>query len=98
MDDLAFRARPFMPQDELPTPSSGATAESSQRPEVATDEGDLAYDKILVPIDFSEHSKTTVSYATKTASRHELDDLPSARLPDPGLRGDAVRAPTAKLR
>jgi universal stress protein A len=70
MNDLAFRARPFMPEDELPTPSSGATAESSLRPEVATDEGDLAYDKILVPIDFSEHSKTTVSYATKTAASH----------------------------
>ena len=59
-----------MPQDELSSPSSGATAESHNRPEPATDEADLAYDKILVPIDFSEHSKRTVSYATKTASRH----------------------------
>ena len=27
--------------------------------------------RILVPIDFSEHSKKTVSYATRTASRHQ---------------------------
>jgi len=59
-----------MPKDELPTPFSGATAESHQHLAAATDEGDIAYDKILVPIDFSEHSKRTVSYATKTASRH----------------------------
>jgi universal stress protein A len=59
-----------MLEDELTTPPSAATAESSQHPEVAIDEGDLAYDKILVPIDFSDHSKTTVSYATKTASKH----------------------------
>jgi universal stress protein A len=59
-----------MPQDELPTPPSGATAESSHRPEVAPDEDDLSYERILVPVDFSKHSKTTVSYATKTASKH----------------------------
>jgi universal stress protein A len=59
-----------MPQDELPTPSSIETAESHEPFDVATDESGLAYDKILVPIDFSEHSKRTVSYATKTASRH----------------------------
>jgi nucleotide-binding universal stress UspA family protein len=32
--------------------------------------GDLVYRKILVPIDFSEHSKKTVSYATAFASRY----------------------------
>jgi universal stress protein A len=59
-----------MPQDELPIPSSVAAGESNDRSQVPTDENELAYDKILVPIDFSEHSKRTVSYATKTASRH----------------------------
>ena len=59
-----------MPQDELSTPSSGESAESHERPQAATHENDIAYDKILVPIDFSEHSKRTVSYATRTALRH----------------------------
>jgi universal stress protein A len=59
-----------MPEDALPTPSSVGTAETQEQPQVATEESDLTYDRILVPIDFSEHSKRTVSYATKTASRH----------------------------
>jgi universal stress protein A len=70
MDDLAFGLRPLMPEDALPTPSSVGTAETQEQPQVATEESDLTYDRILVPIDFSEHSKRTVSYATKTASRH----------------------------
>jgi universal stress protein A len=59
-----------MPQDDLPAPSSAETVETSEVSLAATDESDLAYNKILVPIDFSEHSKRTVAYATKTASRH----------------------------
>jgi nucleotide-binding universal stress UspA family protein len=59
-----------MPQDDQPKPSSGESAECEEPPRVVTDGIDLAYDRILVPIDFSEHSKRTVSYATKTASRH----------------------------
>ena len=35
----------------------------------ALEEGDLVYQRILVPIDFSEHSKKTVLYATRFASR-----------------------------
>jgi universal stress protein A len=57
-----------MPQDEPPTPSVTQTAESQEG--TVPDENELAYDKILLPIDFSEHSKRTVAYAMKTASRH----------------------------
>jgi universal stress protein A len=60
-----------MAQDELPTPASLDPSESHGISDGATDESDIAYDKILVPIDFSEHSKRTVSYAIKTASRHK---------------------------
>jgi nucleotide-binding universal stress UspA family protein len=59
-----------MTPDDLPKPSSGETAVSLQSPQGVTDEKDLPYDRILVPIDFSEHSKKTVSYATRTATRH----------------------------
>jgi universal stress protein A len=59
-----------MPQDEPPTPSLAQSAESQEVSETVPDENDLAYDRILVPIDFSAHSKRTVAYAIKTASRH----------------------------
>jgi universal stress protein A len=70
MDDLACNTISAMPQDELHTPSVAQTAVSQDRPQTASDENDLAYDKILVPIDFSEHSRRTVAYATGTASKH----------------------------
>jgi universal stress protein A len=60
-----------MSHDELPTASSLVPAESHGMSAGGTDESDLAYDKILVPIDFSEHSRRTVSYAIKTASKHQ---------------------------
>ena len=59
-----------MTQDSLPKPSSTENTALAERSRDATDEGDLTYDRILVPIDFSEHSKRTISYAMKTASRH----------------------------
>src|ERR1700759_3499132 len=71
MDDLACYPRSAMSQDELPTPSSTDHAERHGIFEGATDESAIAYDKILVPIDFSEHSKRTLSYAIKTASKHK---------------------------
>jgi nucleotide-binding universal stress UspA family protein len=71
MDDLACRPRPVMSHDKLPTPSSIDPVKSHGISDGATDESDHAYNKILVPIDFSEHSKRTVSYAIKTASRHQ---------------------------
>jgi nucleotide-binding universal stress UspA family protein len=60
-----------MSPDELPTPSSIDPAQSLGTSDGATDLSDISYDKILVPIDFSEHSKRTVSYAIKTASKHK---------------------------
>jgi nucleotide-binding universal stress UspA family protein len=59
-----------MTQDDLPKPSSTESAKGNERPRVAMDESDLPYDRVLVPIDFSEHSKRILSYATKTAFRH----------------------------
>jgi universal stress protein A len=59
-----------MTQDDLPKPPSGESVESHQPPRGAADEIELAYNKILVPIDFSKHSESTISYATKTASKH----------------------------
>jgi len=59
-----------MTQDALPKPSSTESTAPDERPRDATDEGDLTYERILVPIDFSEHSKRTISYAMRTASRH----------------------------
>jgi nucleotide-binding universal stress UspA family protein len=70
MDDLPWNTGSSMSQDELSTPSSIDPAKSSGISDGAMDESELAYDKILVPIDFSEHSKRTVSYAIKTASKH----------------------------
>jgi universal stress protein A len=57
-----------MTPDDLSPPSS---TESHQSPAIVADDDDLPYNRILVPIDFSEHSKKTVSYATRTASRHQ---------------------------
>src|SRR3984957_2798694 len=51
-----------MPQDTSPNPTSGDIAEK--------DEIELDYARVLVPIDFSEHSKRTVRYATRTAIRN----------------------------
>jgi universal stress protein A len=65
-----MRWKIVMTQDDLPNPSSGETVASQEHPEVVRDESDLTYDRILVPIDFSEQSKRTVSYATRTAKRN----------------------------
>jgi universal stress protein A len=59
-----------MTQGIPPKPSSGEIAESHERPRVAAYESDPGYARILVPIDFSEHSKRTVAYATRTAIRN----------------------------
>jgi universal stress protein A len=60
-----------MPQDNLPQVPPGRTIGSDERPDFQTDEGVLVYQKILVPIDFSDHSKSTVSYAMRFASRYK---------------------------
>src|ERR1700758_1665436 len=59
-----------MTQDDLPKPSLGERVASEESPGVVRDQSDLTYNRILVPIDFSEHSKRTVSYATRTAKRN----------------------------
>jgi universal stress protein A len=59
-----------MTPDDLPKPSPVEIAESDERPRVATNETDSGYARVLVPIDFSEHSKRTVAYATRTAIRN----------------------------
>ncbi len=59
-----------MTQDILADSISETSTTTQEGVQVAPEEGDLAYKKILVPIDFSEHSKKTVSYATRIASRY----------------------------
>ena len=71
MGDLACLPRPVMTPDDLPKTSANESGQSHQHPAAAAEESDLPYDRILVPIDFSEHSKRTLSYATRTASRHQ---------------------------
>jgi K+-sensing histidine kinase KdpD len=59
-----------MTQDILPNSASEPSTTTRKGIQAATEEDDLAYKRILVPIDFSEHSKKTVSYATRFASRY----------------------------
>jgi universal stress protein A len=56
-----------MTKDELSEASPG----SEERPRAITAGPEPVYDRILVPIDFSEHSKKTVSYATGFALKHD---------------------------
>jgi universal stress protein A len=60
-----------MPQDNIPQVSPGRTIGSDERPDFEMDEDLLAYQRVLVPIDFSDHSKTTVLYAMRIASRYK---------------------------
>ena len=57
-----------MPKDDLTEVSSGRTIGSDERADF--EDEDLAYNRILVPIDFSDHSRSTVSYAMRFASRY----------------------------
>jgi nucleotide-binding universal stress UspA family protein len=59
-----------MTQDVLPNSASEPSTTTQKRVQAVTEEGDLAYRRILVPIDSFEHSKKTVSYAMKFASRY----------------------------
>jgi nucleotide-binding universal stress UspA family protein len=56
--------------DEL-TQASGQELASHERSGAAAEEKDVIYQRILVPVDFSDHSKTTVSYARRIAARHD---------------------------
>jgi universal stress protein A len=53
-----------IPQD----PPSGASSSSEQAFDARGSDRLRAYSKLLVPIDFSEHSKKTIEYATKLAA------------------------------
>jgi universal stress protein A len=59
-----------MTQDMLSNSVCGPVTIAEKGVQVAPEGGDLVYKRILVPIDFSEHSKKTVSYATAFASRY----------------------------
>jgi universal stress protein A len=60
-----------MKQDVLPNsgPDSKSAAEETVR--ATEQEADPTFKRILVPIDFSEHSERTISYAAKFASQYE---------------------------
>src|SRR5260370_9338183 len=58
-----------MAQDVPPNSATDLTTTSQEAALTATEEDDLTVKRILVPIDFSEHSKKTVSCAMNLASR-----------------------------
>jgi len=58
-----------MTQDVLPNSAADLTTASQKAASTVTEEDDFTFERILVPIDFSEHSKKTVSCAMKLASR-----------------------------
>ncbi len=58
-----------MAQDVPPNSATDLTTTSQEAALTATEEDDLTFKRILVPIDFSEHSKKTVSCAMNLASR-----------------------------
>jgi universal stress protein A len=58
-----------MEQDVLPNSATDLTTKSQEAASTATKEEDVAFQRILVPIDFSAHSEKTVSCAIKLASR-----------------------------
>ena len=51
--------------------TSGQELASHETSSVDTEEKDLIYQRILVPVDFSDHSKTTISYARRIALRDD---------------------------
>ena len=58
-----------MPKEVFPTSDSGAPARSLESARMMRDDHDLTYKVILVPIDFSQHSKRTLEYARRIAAR-----------------------------
>jgi universal stress protein A len=59
-----------MTKQVFPTSASERSAKSQESALAAPDDNDLTYKVILVPIDFSEHSKRTVEYAARFAARY----------------------------
>jgi universal stress protein A len=60
-----------MTHDTDPNPSLPQSSERKESPEYAPDDHDRMYERILLPIDFSEQSKTTVSYAKRIALKNK---------------------------
>jgi universal stress protein A len=70
-DDLHSSKKMNMTKDVSPTSVSELSPGNPAGARAATDESDLTYRVILVPIDFSEHSKKTIRYATRFAARYQ---------------------------
>ena len=67
---LASQLNSAMTHDIDPNLSSAQKSESRPNSRKEPEEHDLIYERILLPIDFSEHSKTTISYAKRIALRN----------------------------
>jgi universal stress protein A len=59
-----------MTKEVSPTSVPELSPRNLESARTAPDEGDLTYKVILVPIDFSEHSKKTIKYATRFAAHY----------------------------
>jgi universal stress protein A len=62
---------PFMTQEMLPNSASEPSTTTHKGVQAAPEEGDLVYRRILVPIDFSDHSRKTVAFAARFASHYK---------------------------
>jgi nucleotide-binding universal stress UspA family protein/osmotically-inducible protein OsmY len=71
-------------KEVLPTSAPDPLMPVQKSAQAATVEDELTYKKILVPIDFSGHSRKTVSYAARFASRYDatLQVLHVFEIPD----------------
>ncbi len=58
-----------MEQDVLPSSAPNLTTKSEDAFATGPEDADLTFKRILVPIDFSEHSKKTIACAIRLASR-----------------------------
>ena len=59
-----------MTKEFFTTSAAESPARSQDSAQTAPDDRDLTYKVLLVPIDFSEHSKRTVEYAARFAARY----------------------------
>src|SRR5271166_457831 len=64
-----FQLRSIMTLEIPGNSTSEPSAATQTDAQSAPNEGDPNYRRILVPIDFSEHSKKTIFYATSFAAR-----------------------------
>ena len=64
-----------MEHEVLPNSSTGLTSGSQEMAGTATEESEIIFKRILVPIDFSGHSRKTVACAIQLASREKATVL-----------------------